>query len=66
MLRNVIIAQHKFTNLPVYETGWTSKLSLYKSYRNMVNTEDQIERPTFMDVLNLLTLYAMIGNRNKY
>ena len=32
----------------------------------MVNTEDQIERPTFMDVLNLLTLYTMIGNRNKY
>ena len=32
----------------------------------MVNTEDQIERPTFMDVLNLLTLYAMIGNRNNY
>ena len=55
MLSNVKIAQHIFTNLPVYETGKKSKLKLNKSYKKLVNMENQVGRPTFMDILKLLT-----------
>ena len=55
MLRKITITQHISTNLSVYETGWKSKRSQHESYRKVINMEDQVGRPTLMEVLKLFT-----------
>ena len=60
ILRDLTIPQRKFTNLLVYKTGGKSKLSLYESNRNLINTEDQVSMPPFMNVIKLSTKRGIV------
>ena len=55
MIRDVKIGGHKFTNVPVYETGGKSQINVYDNYKLLTPKEVQLERTTFLDVIKLLT-----------
>lgn len=54
-MRNVKIAGHTFTNLPVYERGGQSFESMFDAYKAAFEGEERIGYDTFVDILKLLT-----------
>jgi hypothetical protein len=54
-MRNVTIAGHTFTNLPVYERGGLSFESMFEAYKAAFEDWERLGSDTFQDIVKLLT-----------
>lgn len=55
VVRDVTVADHRFTNMPLYERGGKSVERLFEAYKSVHPENQRIGRILFIDIVKLLT-----------